>query len=84
MRSVAYAAELCGGYAALAQRLFARADDVIGRSSGRAFPDNTNFLIILHIILLETKQLSRAVEALELAEVAVRKAQRSSRLGSAN
>ena len=79
MRSVDYAAELCGGYPALAQRLFAGPEDVIAWSSGRAFPDNTSLLIILDIILQGTKKLSGAVEANELAQQAVRKAQKSSK-----
>ena len=79
MRSVEHAAELCGGYDALAERLFARAEDVIAWSGGKGMPDNTSLLIILDIILQETRKLSGAVEANELARQAVRKAQKSSK-----
>ena len=79
MRSVEHAAELAGGYDALAERLCARAEDVLAWSAGRAMPDAAMLFLVLDVILSETKKLSATVEALAIAQHAVRKAQRSSK-----
>lgn len=79
MRSVEHAAEIAGGYDELAVRVGVSADRVIAWSAGRDMPDTTSFLLVLDVILLETKRLSRTAEALEFAQYVVRKAQKSSK-----
>ena len=79
MRSVDHAAELAGGYDALAERLGVGSRDVVDWVRGAASPDTTTFLFVLDVIMEETRKLSGALMAFGLAEQAVAKARTSSR-----
>ena len=79
MRSVDHAAELAGGYDALADRLGVCSANVVAWVRGTACPDTTTFLFVLDFIMEETRRLAGAVMALGLAEQVVAKARRTSR-----
>ena len=79
MRSFEHAAELAGGYDALAVRLRVDVDQVIAWSFGRSKPDTTTYLFVLDYIIEETRNLSKTVMAYGVAEQAVAKARNSSR-----
>jgi hypothetical protein len=78
MRSVEHAAELAGGYEALARRLGMRTEQVMDWSLGLDSPDTASFLFVLDIIMQETQKLSSAAVAFELARQALAKARSSS------
>jgi hypothetical protein len=79
MRSVEHAAELAGGYEALARRLGMRTEQVMDWSLGLDSPDTASFLFVLDIIMQETQKLSSAAVAFELARQALAKASSSSK-----
>ena len=79
MHSVDHAAELAGGYEALARRLGVRTEQVMDWSLGLDSPDTTAFLFVLDLIMQETQKLSQAAVAFELARQALAKARRSSK-----
>lgn len=79
MRSVEHAAELAGGYGSLAHRLGVAEDQVEGWARGTVTPETTQLLLLLDIIILETRNLSRNAMAFGLAEQVVAKARASSR-----
>jgi hypothetical protein len=60
MRSVDHAAELAGGYEALAERLGVSAERVADWTVGLETPDTTTFLFVLDVIMEETQKLARA------------------------
>jgi hypothetical protein len=78
MRSVEHAAELAGGYEALAARLGVRTEKVMDWSLGLASPDTAAFLFLLDLIMQETQKLLQAAVAFELAGQALAKARSSS------
>jgi hypothetical protein len=78
MRSVEHAAELAGGYEALARRLGMRTEQVMDWSLGLDSPDTASFLFVLDLIMQETQKLSQAAVAFELARQALAKARSSS------
>jgi hypothetical protein len=79
MRSVEHAAELAGGYEALARRLGMRTEQVMDWSLGLDSPDTASFLFVLDLIMQETQKLSSAAVAFELARQALAKARSSSK-----
>lgn len=79
MRSVEHAAELAGGYEALARRLGMRTEQVMDWSLGLDSPDTASFLFVLDLIMQETQKLSQAAVAFELARQALAKARSSSK-----
>jgi hypothetical protein len=79
MRSVEHAAELVGGYEALAERLGARPEEVLDWSLGFGSPNTATLLFVLELIMQETQKLSRAAVAFELARQALAKARHSSK-----
>ena len=79
MRSVEHAAELAGGYGALAMRLGVPEDQVVGWAQGTVTPETTQLLLLLDLIILETRNLSRNAMAFGLAEQALAKARSTSR-----
>jgi hypothetical protein len=79
MRSVDHAAELAGGYDALAERLGVCSSDVVDWSRGIAYPDTTTFLFVLDLIMEETRKLAGTLMAFGLAEQTVAKARRTSK-----
>jgi hypothetical protein len=79
MRSVDHAAELVGGYEALAERLGARPEQVMDWSLGLERPNTATLLFVLDVIMQETQKLSSAAVAFELARQALSKARQSSK-----
>ena len=79
MRSVDHAAELVGGYEALAERLGVRPEQVMDWSLGLARPNTATLLFVLDLIMQETQKLSSAAVAFELARQALAKARHSSK-----
>lgn len=79
MRSFEHAAELAGGYDALAVLLRLDVHQVISWSHGHGLPDTTTYLFVLDYIIEETRKLSRSVMAYAIAEQAVSKARNASR-----
>jgi hypothetical protein len=79
MRSVDHAAELAGGYDALAERLGVSSKEVVDWARGLARPDTTTFLFVLDFIMEETRRLANATMAFGLTEQAVAKARKSSK-----
>lgn len=79
MRSVDHAAELVGGYDALAERLGVCFENVVDWARGTACPDTTTFLFVLDLIMEETRKLTGALMAFGLAEQALAKARGSSK-----
>jgi hypothetical protein len=79
MRSVDHAAELAGGYDALAERLGVCSNDVVDWVCGMACPDTTTFLFVLDLIMEETRKLASSTMAFGLAEQALAKASDSSK-----
>ena len=78
MRSVDHAAELVGGYEALAERLGVRPEQVMDWSLGLGRPTTATQLFVLDVIMQETQKLSSAAVAFELARQALAKARHSS------
>jgi hypothetical protein len=79
MRSVDHAAELVGGYEALAERLGVPPERVMDWSLGFGSPNTATLLFVLDVIMQETQKLSSAAVAFELARQALAKARRSSK-----
>jgi hypothetical protein len=76
MRSVQHAAELSGGDEALAARLRVPVHEVRAWSAGTRQPSTADYLLILDLVITETKKLTREAMARGAAEMAIAKAAR--------
>jgi hypothetical protein len=67
--SIAHAMALAGGCDALANRLDVTVDELLAWTRGTRTPDTVTLLRVLDVVMVETRNLSRAAMARGLAEV---------------
>jgi ribosome-binding protein aMBF1 (putative translation factor) len=78
-RSVRHAAEMVGGYEELAKRLRVSKTVVSQWADGDDIPDTMQFLVLLDLIMVETRKLSSEAMAFGLAETMIAKARHTSK-----
>lgn len=72
--SIEHAAALVGGSEALANRLGVTPEELLGWVRGTQVPSIVSLLRVLDVVIIETRDLSRAAMAQGVAEMALAKA----------